>query len=198
MERLKEESEAIGFFLSGHPLDGYRNVDATPSADILREGRAGTVKLMGTVIDKRERTSSRGNRYAFVMLSDTSGMFEVTVFSDVLAESRDLLEPGNAVYLRASATFEGAQVRFTVHSVEPLDQVTAKSGYRVLVIAGQGNPAPALKRVLNRKGKGKVRVALPLGGGMEAVIDLKDRYAVTPDVIRDLTESPQIIRVIDI
>ena len=51
-------------------------------------------RLAGIVIEKKERTSARGNRFAFIQLSDTSGAFEVTAFSEVLGQARALLEVG--------------------------------------------------------------------------------------------------------
>jgi len=87
VERLQNEFDAIGFYLSSHPLDPYGK--SLERAGILRwedlpaalaAGGASRFRLAGVVIDKKERTSARGNRFAFVQLSDTSGAFEVTVF----------------------------------------------------------------------------------------------------------------------
>ena len=74
----------------------------TRAADLLgllQRGTAGRIKLAGTVIDKLERTSAKGNRFAFVQCSDQSGAFEVTVFSEVLSAHRNLLEAGQAVLI---------------------------------------------------------------------------------------------------
>ena len=66
-------------------------------------GRTGNrAKLAGIVIGRQERTSAKGNRFAFVQLSDTSGMFEALVFSETLSTSRELLEPGHRVLAAGS------------------------------------------------------------------------------------------------
>jgi DNA polymerase-3 subunit alpha len=87
MDRLRHEFEAIGFYLSAHPLDAYgsrlERLHVVRAAALLSRVSAGgdvRIKLAGTVISKKERTSARGNRFAFVQMSDPSGMFEITVF----------------------------------------------------------------------------------------------------------------------
>ncbi|MDP7344888.1 MAG: DNA polymerase III subunit alpha, partial [Alphaproteobacteria bacterium] len=77
VERLQNEFEALGFYLSAHPLDAYagvlekaRVVSHTELEARLRRGGGSHFKLAGTVLAKRERSSARGNRYAFVQLSD--------------------------------------------------------------------------------------------------------------------------------
>ena len=63
---------------------------------LLETGRAPQrVNLAGSVTSKQIRVSQRGNRFAFVQLTDQTGVFEVTMFSDVLAEAMTLLESEN-------------------------------------------------------------------------------------------------------
>ena len=111
VDRLRQEFDAIGFYLSAHPLDAYGHGLARsgvrPSREILAEGRSGTFRLAGTVISRKERTSRNGGRFAWVQFSDPSGVFEVTVFSELLTQCRGLLEVGQAVLVRASVQFEG-------------------------------------------------------------------------------------------
>ncbi|HEY7688028.1 MAG TPA: DNA polymerase III subunit alpha, partial [Dongiaceae bacterium] len=105
MERLRHEFEAIGFYLSAHPLDAYgaslRRLDAVKFGDLPAwlTGRPNTrAKMAGVVVSKQERTSARGNRFAFVQLSDASGIYETMVFSELLAASRELLVPGTMLF----------------------------------------------------------------------------------------------------
>ncbi|MEJ2016701.1 MAG: DNA polymerase III subunit alpha, partial [Limibacillus sp.] len=97
-ERLTEEHLAVGFYLTGHPLDEYmgplrRKSIATFAS--LAKSALGAARIAGAVLGRQERKSARGARYAFVQLSDPTGLYEVTVFSDTLAQHRELLEPGN-------------------------------------------------------------------------------------------------------
>jgi len=95
VEKLQHEFDAIGFYLSSHPLDPYgkslERAGILPFAELpaaLAANSSTRFRLAGIVVGKKERTSARGNRFAFVSLSDTSGVFEVTVFSDVLGQAR--------------------------------------------------------------------------------------------------------------
>ena len=92
MERLEKELEAVGYYLSGHPLDQYESelqamgirsyaeFDASTAA-------AGSARLAAIVIAARERRSAKGNKFAFAMFSDASGQFEAIVFADTLRTS---------------------------------------------------------------------------------------------------------------
>ena len=82
MERLREEFDAIGFYLSAHPLDAYgaslERLGVVRSDQILAtvraKGNAAQIVIAGIVVGSRIRTSNRGGqrtkRYAFVQLTD--------------------------------------------------------------------------------------------------------------------------------
>ena len=100
MERLQHEFEAVGFFLSGHPLDAYASVLAKlgilPYAELEARADRGVVagRLAGIVVSARERRSQKGNKFAFALFSEPTGQFEAVIFSETLAASRHLLEVG--------------------------------------------------------------------------------------------------------
>ena len=159
MEKLAMEFEAIGFYLSAHPLDAYatalERLQVVRSVDLIRHLKAGgssAVKLAGTVMAKKERRSKTGNRYAFVELSDATGGFEVTFFSETLGASRDILESGKPVLVSASATLdEEDQLRLTAQSCDLLDRVAANTTQSLKVVCRQhrspaGNQGPDRKR----------------------------------------------------
>jgi len=110
-ERLSEEFSAIGFYLSGHPLDAYdkvlKRIGVTRYADLLADARRTSVKakLAGTVIRRQERRGRSGDPFAFVGLSDPSGMFEIMVFSEALSQARSFLEAGRSVVMMPSGYF---------------------------------------------------------------------------------------------
>ncbi len=188
-DRMKEEFDAIGFYLSGHPLDAYakslERIKARPSAELIRDGHPGAVKMAGTVISKSERTSGKGNRYAFVQLSDASGIFEITVFSELLATARDLFEVGNSLFIQAGLQFEGEQARFTANTVEPLDKVASRAQAGLSVTIGSPVPLPAIAEALNGGGgRGRVVVTARLEDGTEVDIKLKGGYAITPEMMQ--------------
>ncbi|HRX37746.1 MAG TPA: DNA polymerase III subunit alpha, partial [Aestuariivirga sp.] len=132
MDKLSQEFEAVGFYLSGHPLDDYMKPLQKLGVDTwagfhekaLTKG-ATAAKLAGTVTHRQERRSKSGNKFAFVGFSDPTGQFESICFSDTLAACRDLLEPGSAVIARVEADVEGEEVKLRLQGVEPLDKAAA-------------------------------------------------------------------------
>ena len=207
MERLRHEFEAIGFYLSAHPLDAYGNqlerLHVVPAAALLScvtvRGDV-RIKLAGTVISKKERTSSRGNRFAFVQMSDPSGMFEITVFSEILGHSRDFLEAGTNVLVSVDARREGEGIRLTAQSIEPLDVAIANAAPGLKVTVSEAAAFDRLRDIMKKAagGKGEVNLIVGLGPGKEVEIVIPGRYAVSPTAIADLKEMPGIAEVREI
>ena len=127
-DRLSKEFEAVGFFLTGHPLDDYSDVLEALGADTWLEfaTKARTRRvvgtLAGTVLHARERKGKSGNAYAFVAFSDPTGQFEAVVFSEALAASRALLEPGTAVLIDVEAEADGETVKVRVQRLASLEK----------------------------------------------------------------------------
>jgi DNA polymerase III subunit alpha len=133
-ERLNEEFKAIGFYLSGHPLDDYmpalKRKDVLTLDEVMAKAERGTfmAKMAGVVAGRQERKSARGNRFAFAQLSDTTGGYEVTIFSDVLEKSREFLDTGSKVVITAEATMESDQLKLLMRSAGPVDAAIADAG----------------------------------------------------------------------
>jgi DNA polymerase-3 subunit alpha len=196
MERLKEELDAIGFYLSAHPLDTYRSklerLGVVPFADITAKRRTGRVALAGTVLAKSERTSGKGNRYAFVQLSDTSGVFEVVVFSELLAVSRDLLEPGIAVLVRATAAVEDDVARCTAVAVERLDAAVGALDTDVEIFIDSPQVLQPLHAAITASppGRARIKVVVWLDMHTEVSVDLLQRCQPDAALIARLRQLP--------
>ena len=140
-ERLRREYDAIGFFLSGHPLDDYATVlkrlRVQSWAEFSRAVKTGATagKVAATVVSRMERRTKTGNKMGIMGLSDPTGHFEAVLFSEGLAQYRDVLEPGAAVLLQLGAELQGEDVRARVLHAEPLDAAAAKTqkGLRIFV-----------------------------------------------------------------
>ena len=188
MERLRHEFEAIGFYLSAHPLGTYDRALARLGviryADLVASPprrEAGPIKLAGTVIGKRERTSARGNRYAFVQLSDMSGVYEVTVFSEVLAAAGGLLDAGAPLLITAEARIEEDNIRLTAEDIQPLDKAVARAAGGLRVFIRDEAPLTGLRGVVEREGRGRGRITLvvPVAGDREVEVMLPGTYAIS-------------------
>ena len=204
IERLRHEFEAIGFYLSAHPLDAYakalERLKVTKWVDLLSRpaGRdIARARLAGTVIAKKERTSARGNRFAFVQMSDASGMFEVTVFAEVLAASRGLLDSGAPVLVTVDARRDGDNVRLTAQSIEALDEAAAAAAPRLTVYVCADEALERLKGVIGKAGAGRGEVNLVLAAkpGSEVEIVLPGGYAIPPETRGRILALPGVAEV---
>ncbi|MET0529623.1 MAG: DNA polymerase III subunit alpha, partial [Microvirga sp.] len=140
-ERLQREYDAVGFFLSGHPLDEYgdllKKLRVQTWVDFCRSVKAGNSvgKVAATILDRQERRTKTGNKMGILTLSDQTGQFEAIIFSEGLVRLRDVLEPGTAVVLMLQAGLEGEEVRARIGMAEPLEEAIAKhqKGMRIFL-----------------------------------------------------------------
>jgi len=143
-------------------------------------------RLAGSVSSRQERKSARGNRFAFVQLSDPTGLYEVTCFSEVLEAAREHLEPGRNVVLTVKAELEGETLKLLAQSVTPIDAVAAQAGARPIRIHLAGTAAvPSLASLLARvEGGTRAQVTLCVAApdGREIDIELPDPFPVTPQI----------------
>jgi len=192
-ERLKREFDAIGFFLSGHPLDDYGRVLERLKVDKwssfardVRNGRSGG-RLAATVLDRNERRTKSGNKIGIVDLSDPSGQYEAIMFQETLNTYRDLFEKGSAVLLDVQASAEGDEVRVRIVKAEALEAAACRIGKGLRIHLRDAGPIASIAGALGRRGDGEVSFLVPSGGtGREVEVKLRDRYAVSPDVANAL------------
>ncbi len=204
-ERLTEEFKAVGFYLSGHPLDDYMtplkrkwgNDRGVPfmTLDELTEQVTGrgamNARLVGIVAGRQERKSARGNRFAFAQLSDPTGAYEVTLFSDTLEAARDHLETGSKVIVTVEATMESDQLKLLGRSVAPVDLAVAdvsNIGLKVFIttpsaIAAVSEVLEGARKAAKSSGRGPVHLCL-MDPGLpgEVEVDLEMEFPVTPQI----------------
>ena len=195
-ERLAQEFTAIGFYLSGHPLDDYSLVlkrkGVLALSEIEEKVQSGAIiaKLAATISGRQERKSARGNRFAFVQGSDPSGMFEVTVFSDTLEAAGDHLMPGNNVVLTVEATYEAEQLKLLCRGAQPIDGAVDAGSMGLKIFVEDDTAIGSIASVLERsradtsiRARGPVSLCLmnpELPGEVE--VDLGGQFAINPKV----------------
>jgi DNA polymerase-3 subunit alpha len=208
MERLQYEFEAVGFFLSGHPLDAYASALAKLGIQSYAELEAGADRgavagrLAGIVVSARERRSQKGNKFAFAVFSEPTGQFEAVIFSETLAASRALLEPGTAVLLTVEGERDGEVLKLRVQSMQSLDEAAngLQKGLKV-VLDGRAvaSGLDDLKAMLKPGGKGTICLALALADrGREVEIAMPGRFDISPAQKSAIATVPGVLEVVDI
>ena len=223
IERLQHEFGAIGFYLSGHPLDAYANV--LGKLGVVRyvdfEQQAGLSvsagRLAAIVVSARERRSQKGNKFAFAMFSDATGQFEAVIFSDTLARARDLLTAGTAVLLSVEAERDGETVKLRVQNIEPLESAAANVQRALRIVldrramqTAKTDPIAELRALLDQappvNGKGgEIQLSLEVdsvpgfrGTPREIEFTLPGRYDIGPRQQGVLMTVPGVLEVVEI
>ncbi len=191
IEKLKSEFEALGFYFSAHPLDDYSKLleraNVTPSATFLGQldDSERPAKLAGSLTAKREMRSQRGSAYAFVTLTDQSGEYDVTVFSEQLSAHRDLLEPGSLLLLNVTGRMDRDRPRLTAHSIQAVERLAQDANLGLRLYVNDAKPLESIRSRLQAAGAGKGQVHLVLlGEGRRQEIEMRipGSYAIGPRV----------------
>jgi DNA polymerase-3 subunit alpha len=206
LERLQQEFEALGCYLTAHPLEGYRagltRLGVTPSDQLASCGGL-RVKLAGVVLGKQERSTAR-SRFAFVQLSDPSGVYEVTLFAELLGRVRELLETNQPLLVEGDVRLDGDLVKVQASSVIALDAALANGGRRldsrIEIRLSDGAAAGGLADLLGPYGDGsaRVRVVLPLGSAEEVAIELGEEHRLALVRRMDLERRAGVVSVVDL
>ncbi|HEY2483012.1 MAG TPA: OB-fold nucleic acid binding domain-containing protein, partial [Caulobacteraceae bacterium] len=206
--RLDEELLAVGFYLSGHPLEDMagllRRHRITLYLDAVTETAAGAeaFRMAGVVRRRQERTSANnsGGKFAFVTLSDPSGEYEVLFPPDTLRTCRDLLEPGRAVMIRVRARSSDGEVRFFGDDARPLDKVIEHSaaGLRIHLSPAVAELDVIRSRLERSDGGGEVTVVAAFPGGREVELKLPGRYRLDPAIRGAIKVAPGVAALEDV
>jgi len=188
-ERLERERSAIGFHLSGHPLDQYAELFERLRVQswvdferAVKDGaRAG--RLAGTISARNDRRTKKGTPMAIMTLSDPSGSFECIAFSEQLSQFGDTLGAGKSVVLTVEADERPDGIGLRLISAEPLDKAAEKIGRRLTVFAGSERCLHSIRSQLKLGGEGQVIFVVSRDqGAKEYEIELKGGYRLSAEL----------------
>ena len=205
MEKLAQEFEAVGFYLSGHPLDEYaaslRRMRVDTYAEFAHKAKtegAKAARIAATVTHRQERRSKAGNRFAFIGFSDPTGQFEAICFSDTLTAARELLEPGTSLIVSVEADVEADEVKLRLQGVEALDKAAAAVVQGVQIFVRDAGPIESISKRLERKGKAPVLLTLITESGREVDVSLGQNFIMTPQIKGALKAVNGVVDVLDL
>jgi DNA polymerase-3 subunit alpha len=204
LEKLSQEVDAVGFYLSAHPLDAYggalKRLGIVSFSGLTAAAAGSQPKLAGVMVSKRERTSARGNRYAFIQFSGADGMFEVVAFSEALAVGRELLESGKPLLIACEARADNGELRLSAQGFEDLDAAVGRTAAGLKVRLAQPDALASIKRAVekSRKGRGRVSLVLDIGDAQEVEVALPGLYAISAEMRAAIDAVPGVLELQDI
>ena len=200
MEKLTEEFSAIGFYLSAHPLDTFgkslQRIGVAPFAELearMRAQNKGSIKLAGTLINAREMISKKnGSKFAFVMLSDATGSFEVAFWAEAWAAYKEIINSGRPMLLLVSAEMREGQLRIQGQRVEDLEQAVAGAAEGIRIRLTRTDPIVEIRELLEKAGRGRglVNISSVCADGRIAEVELADHFKVGPSLIGAVGSIP--------
>jgi DNA polymerase-3 subunit alpha len=208
MDRLRQEFDAVGIYLSAHPLDSYagnlKRLKVVSYAELAAQTARGVqpaaARLAGTVAGWRERRSAKGNKFAFIQVSDSSGMYEITAFSEVLGNARDLLEEssssGAPLLITVDVKREDDAPRLLAQSITRLDAALETVSTAIRVVVSSQEAVAALKSVLERDREGRGEVTLVVPDGMREIeLTLPRKFTNAPPAQQAIKSLPGVLLV---
>jgi DNA polymerase-3 subunit alpha len=170
-ERLSKEFEAVGFFISDHPLNqfteifgDYKIVEYSNfnSNDDVREAN-----IAATLLKVQERKTAKGNSYAVLKLTDLSSVFEIFIFSDILELNREILKEGSSLLLTLVKSISNDENRFKRINVQKIGSLMDLFNSPIKEVSFDINShenLDAISKSLTEDGKTEVYLNIPIDG----------------------------------
>jgi DNA polymerase-3 subunit alpha len=200
-QRLAGEKETLGLYLTGHPIDRYRDELASMISGTLAElneelpsagggrqrGQEKTVVLAGLVVEFRTRNTQSGARMAFITLDDRSARMEIRLFTKVFEQYRALLANDKVLVVQGTLAFDdfSGSMRLNADKIYEMDQAREVYARRLVLDVGEkkaGNGfVRSLADVLSPFCEGSCPVGIQYHGATaQAHITLGEEWWVHP------------------
>ncbi|MCU0242571.1 MAG: DNA polymerase III subunit alpha [Vicinamibacteria bacterium] len=189
-ERLAFEKESLGYFITGHPLDRYREDLAQwgmNSARLAKISEAMDVAIGGLITALRQIKTKKGDWMATFILEDLEGTVEVIVFTEAYKRLSGVLADDLIALVRGKAEpLEEGRVRLLAQEVVPLEEAKMKEARQVVIrmtAAEWGQVSGEKLRDILAAHAGDCPVGLELEGNDRQVVRLAfgNRYRVRPE-----------------
>ena len=165
-ELLSEEFVSLGFYISDHPLNEYKEfftqLEIKSYKSFIDDDKADAL-VAGTIMSIQEKKSAKGNSYAIVKFSDNTSEFEIFLFSDLFTSNREKLKESNSFVLtlhKEKNTAENSSARVNIRKIVDLSELINKTYDRVSIELNNSDNLKELNEILKKNGETKINVVL--------------------------------------
>ncbi len=161
-EKMLKEFETIGFYLSDHPLNEYRDIfnefNITKYSDFFSEDNQSESMVAATILKIQEKKTQKGTSYAIIKFSDLGGVFELFVFSDIFELNRENIKEGRSVIITLLKNLNGTdqRVRVNVKKIIPIDDILDKPINNLKIKMNNFENFSQLYKILKKEGNVEV------------------------------------------
>ncbi len=163
-ELLSEEFKSLGFYISDHPLNEYKDIFdqlkiISYKQFFLNEQKEGLVA--GTIMSFQEKKSAKGTPFAIVKFSDNKGEFELFLFSEMLIKNRDKIKESESFILtlhKDNSSVDTRQRRINIRNISSLKDMISKPYSKVTIELGENYNIDEIKNILKMEGDTKINL----------------------------------------
>jgi len=195
LRRLSKEFEAVGFFISDHPLNEFKEIfedykiidfNKFNSNEESKENN-----IAATLLKVQERKTAKGNTYAIIKLTDLSSVFELFIFSDILELNRNILTEGNSLIITLSKNITDDNNRFkriNVKKVASLKDLFSKPINDIDFIFNDNSNIKDISSHIKKDGATNVKIKIK-NGNKNLVFKLKNKRLVDRKTLNKLKKQ---------
>ena len=166
-DRLSREFEAVGFFISDHPLNQFKEIfDDYKIVDYIKFNSDDNIKdanIAATLLKISERKTAKGNSYGVIKFTDLTSVFELFIFSDILELNREILIEGNSLIITLIKTIsndENKLKRINVQKIASLKDLFNKPVSEIAFNIKTVDDIEKISKLLNEEGTTEVKINL--------------------------------------
>jgi len=193
-EILSKEFESLGFYISSHPLNAYKDILEQYKVKLFKdfeEGHVNEAFIVGTIMSVKEKKTSKGNSFAIIKFSDLSKVFELFLFSEILEANRKKLVEGKSLLLTVIKDKDNQENRFrriNIRKIVSLEDVTKLNYNHVHIEIDKIDNLDKLYETIKEKGDSNINI-LVNGKDKNYLFKLKDRRKFDYEMLKDLNKE---------
>ena len=199
-ERLKKEFEALGFFISDHPIKDYEHIFDLYQVNNFSDFNLSSfdeTNLAATILKVQEKKTQKGNSYAIIKLSDLGGIFELFIFSDILEQNREILIEGNSLLItviRDKSNDENRFKRINVRKLTNLNSLSLQNLEKLTLEISNTDYLDKLSQLISKKGGTKINIKVNIES-KKLIFELENKRKIDKEILKIIKKEPYLKRI---
>ena len=181
---LKSELEVIGFYFSSHPVSLYpknyfRRNNIIEWNQIKLNEDIKSAKIVGSILDIKERSNKEGRKYAFLTVSTLESQIELTIFSDKLNDFRNLIKEGNLLLFHIDISRDIENMRLIIRKIEDFEQTFSNQKKIINIYLQQYFEIDLLEKLFKKSNRKNEKLYLYIDKDNKLIsFDFSDKFEV--------------------
>ena len=199
-EKLSREFEAVGFYISNHPLEYYHETLEQKKVKTYKDFETGNYNeslIAGTILSIKEKKTSKGTPFAIVKLSDLSKVYEIFLFSEILEKNRQILKEGKSFLITVLRDKQNDSNRFrrlVVRNIVSLSKLAEEHYSNVLIELHNSKSLNKLYESIKEEGDTKIKISIN-ENDKNYIFELKNKRKFNFELLKVLNKEQYIKKI---